>query len=120
MTDHATLRTLAEAATPGPWHADEGFGGVWVVTGGRADFATHPHSRSQEYAVLAAGDYPSAYKDADLIVAMRNGIEALLDELETLREALLGMLRTHGDPCSLLDDCPAITKATAALAGSGR
>lgn len=89
MTDPLdTLRALEAAATPGPWHADEGFGGVWVVTGAPTDFAVHPHEKDTEYAVLARGDYGASYKDADLVVAMRNALPALLTIAEAAQELL--------------------------------
>ena len=67
---------ILAARTPGRWHADEGFGGKWVVTGGPADFAVHPAAADQPYAVLAQH---GAYDDAEAVVAAVNLAPLLLD-----------------------------------------
>lgn len=87
MTDWAALRRTIEAATPGPWHTDEGFGGVWVVTGGAGDFATHP-STSDMPGVVLGGSYAESYKDADFVVLARTAMPEMLALLEEAREAL--------------------------------
>lgn len=78
MTDHATLRTLAEAATPGPWVADApaGFGTIFAgVLGDSSRWLFDPVKGTNEDAAYIAACDPQT-------------ILALLDELETLRAAL--------------------------------
>lgn len=121
MTDHTTLRTLAEAATPGPWSVEQDRD-VWELYVGR-DGQHHGYKL-----IKAPKDdpevecyWPSAADSTYLAACDPQTILALLDELETLRAALWELLATHGDPCRLGDDCPAVTMARAALAaGSGR
>lgn len=73
MTDHVTLRRLAEAATPGPWHdkthctVNSGAPLFEVVADTEMD-----HARTVENASYIAAAHPAA-------------ILALLDEVERLR-----------------------------------
>jgi len=73
MTD---IRALAQSATPGPWR-------VGVPDDRHAIYVSHIQDDGMWVTVAACPD-PA---DAALICALRNGIEALLDEAAAAREA---------------------------------
>lgn len=81
MIDTKELRALEAKATPGPWY-------------GRPSFLTDTFQIHGERQVVVAG--VSRGRDAEFIIASRNAIPALLDELDRLREEgekLVGVLR---------------------------
>ena len=80
--DIARLRTLHLAASPAPWIdlAPDGYDGV--VAHGRPP-------RHYNVCVEAAD------RDLGLIVAMRNALLALLDEIERLRRIVRGLAFQH-------------------------
>lgn len=82
--DLDAIERAAAEATPGPWHVDEGFGGVWIVTGGPADLAVHPST--QMPGVVLGGSYRDSYRDADFIVAATDAVLRLTAEVRRLRE----------------------------------
>lgn len=74
----AELRRLAEAGTPGPWAAEP-----WGDTD--RDVVT---KASDHHVIAELAGYPRKARDAALIVAMRNKLAGMLDEIERLRQAL--------------------------------
>ena len=90
-TPETRLHVLSEKATAGPWHVDEGLGGVWVVTGGKQDVAVHP-SGLYRFAVLGTGSYP----DADYIAAARNLAEPMAAVVAAARAVNDPMVRDAG------------------------
>lgn len=91
--DVAALRALADAATPGPWEAlpddflPERCGGI--VAGER-----QPDQENWErpsIVVTDSGYYPPRMNDAAFIAAARTALPQLLDRVEALEEANLGL-----------------------------
>lgn len=101
MTDIESLRALHEAATPGPWR--EGFGKEIIARNG-------PHPPE----ILSAStgddeDWDVAYldiKDADLalLIAMRNALPDLLNELDRLRGQVQRVEALAAEQCDCGDD----------------
>lgn len=132
MTDHATLRTLAKAATPGPW----------VERGRDIDhdrFVAEGRNPADSAGLGCEVDGPpeawhrgqfERHADAAYIAACDpQTILALLDELETLRAALgdIATMLPGSVPLPMTEEQylramlhEVVRKATAALAGSGR
>lgn len=64
----------------GDWKTSEGFGGVWVVTGGNGDFAVHPSTSNMPGVVLGSG--PSQWKDAQFVAEAPGIIRDLIAIIE--------------------------------------
>lgn len=88
MSDITELRKLADAATPGPWSNDTHLGlkseGIIEGPGGGAVAMAFPFANVNT--VARNGGRLFNFADADFIVAARNALPALLDELDRLRE----------------------------------
>ena len=65
----------------GEWHFTDGFGGVWVVTGGEGDLAIHPGAAGMPGVVLGSGE--GQWKDAEFIANAPAIIRDLIDMLES-------------------------------------
>lgn len=138
MTDHATLRTLAEAATPGRHE-------VPYVDANRRDVLTeHDLFRGEPTDALVARArqhiadlctkraswrmaIPPSNHDSDMLLG--EALTRLSDELETLRAALgdIATMLPGSVPLPMTEEQylramlhEVVRKATAALAGSGR
>lgn len=83
------IRALAEAATPGPWK---------VILPGDVRWEHRRKFRCVAFSRRRGEPYttsPLRPDDAALIVAMRNGIDAILDERDALRAALQAIAAIH-------------------------
>lgn len=144
MTDHATLRTLAAKATPGPWVIDDSDPSDVVIRSAVDQrWVSNIGNWSRQLPMPAALDtdrlrqvYEADAADASYIAALSPDVTlALLDELETLRAALGAVVEAlgwaGGSPSFAPEGearkgwtsvaQPAIERARAALAaGSGR
>lgn len=74
MTPTSNLRALLAAATKGPWYSTGS--GATVRTRFAHNIYTYPRH------IVIAGPYPGREQNTALIVAMRNSIEGLLDQVE--------------------------------------
>ncbi|MFN8520746.1 MAG: hypothetical protein U0667_15425 [Chloroflexota bacterium] len=93
------IRALAEAATPGPWKVILPGDVRWEH---RRKFRCVAFSRRRDEPYATS---PLRPDDAALIVAMRNGIEAILDERDALRAALPEDPWVWEEPDDLLRTC---------------
>ncbi|HCL3225041.1 ead/Ea22-like family protein [Pseudomonas aeruginosa] len=99
MTDHAELRRVAEAATPGPWSCNR----HWAIVGG--PILEFTNGAAQQQIAMACGQ--SWMRDDELrnnaeFIAANNPktVLALLDEIDRLKaenEALRGALQAVVD-----------------------
>ncbi|HBO7092379.1 TPA: ead/Ea22-like family protein [Pseudomonas aeruginosa] len=99
MTDHAELRRVAEAATPGPWSCNR----HWAIVGG--PILEFTNGAAQQQIAMACGQ--SWMRDDELrnnaeFIAAANPktVLALLDEIDRLKaenEALRGALQAVVD-----------------------
>lgn len=92
MTDHAELRRLAKAATPGPWRVQTGCSWRRIGTdSGDGDVlrpCTHPHDGWPDIVAPAENLKYIASANPKTILALLDEIDGLKAENETLREAL--------------------------------
>ncbi len=88
MTDTTELRKLEQAATKGPWVSDTDLElkaeGIIEGPGGGAVAMAFPFANVNT--VARHGGRSFNFADADFIVAARNALPGLLDELDRLRE----------------------------------
>lgn len=87
MIDIPTLRRLHEAATPGPWRGDRLDGTVKYQILGGPEGDEEVSVCSGDNGNNALGGPYGFHSDHDeaLVMALRNALPALLDELEALR-----------------------------------
>ncbi|HHX0959344.1 TPA: ead/Ea22-like family protein [Pseudomonas aeruginosa] len=92
MTDHAELRRLAKAATPGPWRVQTGCSWRRIGTdSGDGDVlrpCTHPHDGWPDIVAPAENLKYIASANPKAILALLDEIDRLKAENETLRGAL--------------------------------
>lgn len=80
----AAIEARLDAATPGPWHKDDGEFGC--VTIGDYGWTTPPGVNAPEYDV----DSPQGHADAELIAHAPTDLRRLLDEVQRLRAEASG------------------------------
>ncbi|WP_341986876.1 ead/Ea22-like family protein [Pseudomonas aeruginosa] len=92
MTDHAELRRLAKAATPGPWRVQTGCSWRRIGTdSGDGDVlrpCTHPHDGWPDIVAPAENLKYIASANPNTILALLDEIDRLKAENEALRGAL--------------------------------
>ncbi|MCD2910693.1 ead/Ea22-like family protein [Pseudomonas aeruginosa] len=90
MTDHAELRRLAEAATPGPWRVQTGCSWRRIGTdSGDGDVlrpCTHPHDGWPDIVAPAENLKYIASANPKTILALLDQIDGLSDELSACTE----------------------------------
>jgi uncharacterized protein (DUF885 family) len=110
-TDHAALRALADAATPGPWEVERD-------PYGDDDY---PVSANGRYLCVSPDDgVRGGHSEADaaFIAAARDAVPALLDEVERLRKELRECYASGDGALDLVEDD--LTAAREALAAEQR
>lgn len=80
----ATLNELERMSSPAPWEVPEGPGGSALVCGQRCTVVQSQKTRAVT-AYIPRSQWSSA-TDHELIVAMRNGLPALLQEIARLQK----------------------------------
>lgn len=93
MTDTDKLRELLAKATPGPWQADDGDGGMWGVFADSADGDCDAISYMLEPTAPGYRSLRPEHDEANaaLIVAAVNALPALLSTLAADKERMAGL-----------------------------